>query len=156
MPPARTILEESRSNLLALPGFVCAVCVLVVGSVAIRGIPHDAPTRVASLVFAAGAVASVLWLLRCRRCRLATLAIDETSIVMTPRGKRPEPRTIVRRPDSRLHLRISSDGTASPTSHSWYVLYDETVGDPQIPVDIYGISRVKTACRLHGWPWGRS
>ena len=155
MPPP-TVLEESRSNLLALPGFICAVCVLAVGSVALHGIPHDASTRGASLVFALGAVASVIWLLRMRRCRLATLAIDDGAIVMTPRGKRPEPWTIVRRPDSRLHVRISSNGSASMTSHSWYVLYDEASGEPQIPIDIYGVDRVKTACLHHGWPWGRS
>lgn len=156
MAPARTVLEESRSNLLALPVLLCGLCVLVVGSVVIRGIPRDASTRGATLVFALGAVASVLWLLRVRRCRLATLAIDEHAIVMTPRGKRPEPRTIVRRPDTQLRIVISSDGTASPTSHSWYVLYDEAVGHPRIPIDPYGVDAVKHACHRHAWPWGRS
>ena len=161
MPPARTVLEESRSNLLAGPALLCGLCVLVVGSIVIRGIPHDASTRAATLVFAVGGVASVFLLLRVRRCRLATLAIDEHAIVMTPRGKRPEPRTIVRRPDSQLHIEISSDGTASPTSHSWYILYDSACDEPRIPIDIYGVDRVADACHLHHclhhWPLrGRS
>jgi hypothetical protein len=149
MTAMATVLEESRSNLLALPALVLAICLLAAGSVLARGIPADTPTRAATLIAVAGAVASVIWILRWRHIRVATLSIDRDAIVMTPRGRRPQLQTIVRRPDSRLHLTIASNGTASPTSMSWRVLHDG--GKPRIPVDIYGVERVKHACIAHGW-----
>jgi hypothetical protein len=146
-----TVFEESRSNLMVLPIFVCAICVLAVASVLARGIPADTSTRVAVIVAGAGAVISVMWILAWKRIRLATLAIDHDRIVMTPRGRRPEPETIVRRPDSRLHVEIATTGTASPTSRAFYVLYDAAAGKPRIAIDIFGLDRVKKAAMAHGW-----
>lgn len=151
MASAPTVFEEARSNLLALPVFACVLCVLVVASVLLHGIPPDTQTRVAVGVAAVGAVASVIWFLRWRVMRLATLSVGHDAIVMTPRGRRPQPRTIARRPDSRLELKISSDNTASPTSHSWWVLFDAAVGKPHIAIDIFGVDGVKKACISHGW-----
>ena len=151
MPTAPTVFEEPRSNLVGLPIFIGAVCLLAVGSVVLRGIPPDTQTRAAVGVMAAIAVACVFWALRWRTIRLATLAIDHEAIVMTPRGRKPQPRRIVRRPDSRLQVKISSSGTASPTAVSVYVLFDEVAGQPRLPIDNFGVERVKQACVRHGW-----
>ena len=148
---AATVFEEPRSNVLALPIFIAVLCVLATGSVAIHGIPADTQTRGALAVFAAGGVASVVWALRWRTIRLATISIDAEHIVFTPRGRRPDVRTIARRPDSKLRLVIASTGSASPTSRSYYVIFDERAGQPRITIDAFGKDRVVRACTAHGW-----
>ena len=156
MPAEPTVFEEPRSNLLGLPIFVGVVCLVAVASSLPRGLPSDLQTRIALGVFAAGAIASVFWALRWRRVRLATLAIDHERIVMMPRGRAAEPRIIVRHPDSRLRITISSDSTMTATSRSWYVLFDETAGKPRIVIDAFGKDRVKRACVDHGWVFAES
>ena len=151
MATAPTVFEEPRSNVLGLPLFIGVVCLVAVASVLLRGFPSDTSTRVTLGVFVAAVIASAVWALRWRHIRLATLAIDPERIVMTPRGRQPEPRVIVRRPDSRLRITISSDHTMTATSRSWYVLFDEAAGKPRIVVDGFGKDRVKHACVAHGW-----
>jgi hypothetical protein len=148
---APTVLEESRSSLVALPALIGGVCVLVVGSMLIRGIPQDTSTRLATAVFVLAGVVSGLWFVRWSHIRPATLTVDDGAIVMTPRGRGQHSRTIVRRSDSQLRVRFLSEGTNSPSSFRGYVLYDDAVGEPHISVDIYGVDRVKAACGDHGW-----
>ena len=82
---------------------------------------------------------------------MATLAMDQDRIVMTPRGY-PSPsqlKIIVRRPESRLHVEYVSKG-ATGTS-SCHVLSDVSVQKPRIILNNFGVDRVKKACIDHGW-----
>jgi len=150
MSKTPTVFEEDRSNVLALPGFVLVVCLLPLGSDLFRGLPTQTAALVGDLVFAAGAVASLIWFVRWRSISPATLTIEQHRIAKTMRGG-SETQTIVRRPDSQLRTEIASNGSASVTSFSWYVLFDVAAKKPRLKVDAFGVERVKKACVNHGW-----
>jgi len=150
METAPTVLVSSRQSFLALPEFCGVVFAIVLASALFRGIPDDTSTRVVLALFAAGAVGSLVLLLRWRHRPPATLSVGEDAIVM--RGFDGGDRTIPRRSDSRLRITSTSAGMIGGVSQYVTVLYDEAVGQPHISVDIYGVERVQQACKTHGWP----
>jgi len=150
MEAAPTVLVSSRQSFLALPEFCGVVCAIVIASVLLRGLPDDTSTRVVTALFAAGAVGSLLLLLRWRHRPPAKLSVGEDAIVMY--GFDGGERTIPRRSDSRLRITSRSAGMIGGVSQYVTVLYDEAVGQPHISVDIYGVERVEQACKTHGWP----
>ena len=154
MAEAPTVLVSSRQSFLALPGFCGVVCALGVVSVVVRGIPEDTATRVVTVLFAAGAVGSLVLLLRWRDRKPATLTVADNVIVM--QGFDGGERTIARRSNSMLRFTSTSAGMIGGVSQYVTVLYDDAVGQPHISVDIYGVERVQQACRAHGWPIAES
>jgi hypothetical protein len=154
MPAAPTVLVSSRQSFLVLPEFGGVICVLVVVSVLVRGIPDDTSTLVATALFAAGAVGCLVWILLWRHRQPAKLSVGEDAIVM--HGFDGGERTIARRSDSRLRFTMASTGQTDGVSNYVTVLYDEAVGKPHISVDIYGVERVQEACKARGWPIAES
>lgn len=150
----RTVLASSRQTFLGLPAFCGGVCVLAAAGGLAHGLPHDTATRVALGLFVAASVGCLVWFLTWRHRRPASLTIDQDAIVMS--GFDGGERKIIRRPDSRLRVEMVGRSRASLTSFAGNVLYDEAVGDPRIPVDIYGVERVREACREHGWSTAES
>lgn len=151
MPEMPTVFEQPRANALALPGFACAVCLLVVGSMLARGIPADTSSRVVSGVFALGAIASAIWFLRWWGLPPGRLTVDHEAIVMSPFGRNSRPRKIARRPNSRLHTKRRSGGANyNVTTVS---LFDEAVGEqrPLVVIGAFDVNAVLQACRDHGW-----
>jgi hypothetical protein len=148
MPEVPTVFEQPRANALALPGFVCAVCLLTGASMLIRGFPADTSNRVVFGVVALGAIASAIWFLRWRGIAPARIAIEREVIVMYGFGGKGPLRKIVRRPGSRLRTRLVHDPSSVAAG---YILFDEAVGQPHLPIDAFGVDRVIRACRDHGW-----
>ena len=152
MSKAPTVFEETRSNIVGFPIFVLVVCLLPLASSLVRGSqPTQTAARVVELVFAACAIPTLIWLQRWRRIRPSSLTIDHERIVHTPRGSATPGKTIVRRPDSRLHVEVATAGTAANKYSAFHVLFDEAVHKPRIVIQSYGVARVKQACLDHGW-----
>ena len=152
MSKAPTVFEERRSNIVSFPIFVLVVCLAPLASSLVRGgLPTQTAGRVGDFVFAAGAIPSLIWLLRWRRIRPSSLTIDHERIVSTPRGSTTPSKTIVRRPDSRLQLEIVMVGTAANKVSAYRVVFDEAVGKPRISIQGYRVDRVGQACLDHGW-----
>jgi hypothetical protein len=154
VPTDRVELEQSASNLLALPIFIAIILVAVV----VSQFAHGNVSAVVVGICAGAAVLDALmaWYFARHLGSSMTVTTDEISFTKQ-QGKRPPARYVIRRTDgSTLSFRVARNGPFG-SEYTGYILKlrDNATGD-EVFAGAFGRRRVQQACESQGWSFAKS
>jgi hypothetical protein len=150
MAAGRTMLRETRADVLAFPGFIGVV--MIVAFIRVLTARHPQPAAIVICVTLLIVDIFLFWYVP--RTGRASFVVTPEDITFTPRQGRghqgAKPQVLKHSPGSTLSFHLKDNGFVGGQPVYLLKLRDDASGD-EIAATTFGRAKVRRACESQGW-----